>query len=76
MKTRDLRYYARQTYVRLIVGAVIVLFLIGDGLIYAIYGAGPAVMGLLCLAIGLAPVLLIILALWLMEWVVKRGNRE
>jgi hypothetical protein len=76
MKNRDLRQYARQTNVRLIAGALIVLFLIGDGLIYLIYGPGSALMGLLCLVIGLAPIGLIVLVLWLMEWVVKRGNRE
>jgi hypothetical protein len=73
---RDLRKYARQTFVRLTVGAVLVLFIVGDGLIYIIYGPGAAVTGVLCLLGGLAPVVLIFLALFLMEWVVKRANRD
>ena len=76
MNKRDLRQYARQTYVRLTAGALFILFIIGDGLIYLIYGTGPALMGLLCLGVGLAPILLIFFSLWFMEWVVKRANRE
>jgi hypothetical protein len=71
---RDLRRYARQTNTRLILGAILLLFVVGDGLIYWLYGAGPALMGLFCLAAGLAPVLLIWLTLALVEWFVKRQN--
>jgi hypothetical protein len=73
---RDLRKYARQTYVRLIAGALLVIFVVGDGLIYLFYGQGAALTGLLCLVGGLVPILLIILFLFLLEWVVKRANRE
>lgn len=72
----DLRDYARQTNVRLVVGAALILFIVGDGLIYVIYGPYAALMGLLCLLGGLAPLVLIGLVLWLMDWVVKRANRE
>jgi hypothetical protein len=70
----DLRHYARQTNFRLIVGFIVVLFLVGDGLIYVFYGQGAALMGLLCLLGGLSPVVLIILALWLIDWLAKRNN--
>ena len=76
MGDRDLRKYSRQTYTRLIVGALLVLFIVGDGLIYVFYGSGAALTGLLCLAGGLVPILLIFLFLWLIDWVVKRANRE
>ena len=76
MSVRDLRKYARQTNTRLIVGALLVLFIVGDGLIYVIYGSGAALVGLLCLGAGLVPIVLIILVLSLMDWVVKRANRE
>lgn len=72
---RDLREYARQTNVRLLVGFIILLFVIGDGLVYVIYGPGAALMGALCLAGGLAPLLLIWLALVAMDWIVKK-NRD
>ena len=74
--SRDLRKYARQTSVQLAVGAVLVLFLIGGGLIYLIYGKGAALMGLSCLLIGLAPILLIALLMLLLNWIVKLANRD
>ncbi len=74
--SRDLRRYARQTNVRLIVGALVLIFVVGDGLIYLVYGKGAAVMGLLCLFAGLTPVLLVVLILSLMDWVVKRVDEE
>lgn len=74
--SHDLRDYARQTSVRLGIGAVLLFFIVGDGLIYIIYGPGAAAMGLLCLAGALLPVGLIFLVLWLMDWVVQRANRE
>ncbi len=52
--TRDLRKYSKQTNFRLLVG-FFVLLLIGDGLIYFIYGKGAAIFGMFCLLIGLAP---------------------
>lgn len=76
MNNRDLRKYAQQTNVRLIVGAVLLLFLVGDGLIYWMYGPGSALVGLLCMLLGLAPIALIFLFFWVLDWVVKRANRE
>lgn len=74
--SRDLRHYARQTTTRLIVGGLLFLFIVGIGLIYIFYGQAAALSGLLCMGIGLLPVLLILLALALMEAVVKRANRN
>jgi hypothetical protein len=76
MNSRDLRKYARQTNIQLAAGALLVLFIVGDGLIYLIYGPGAAITGLLCLAGSLLPIMLIFAALWVMEWIVKRANRE
>lgn len=73
---RDLRSYARQTNIRLIVGGVLLLFIVGDGLIYLIYGPSAALSGLLCLGIGFVPVILIFFFFAIMDWIVKRANRE
>lgn len=73
-KDRDLRKYMRQTNTRLIVGGVLLLLLVGDGLIYLVYGPAAAVSGLLCMSIGLVPILLILLAIWLLDWIVHRAN--
>lgn len=72
---RDLRRYARQTWVRLIVGALMLIFIVGDGLIYLFYGRSAALMGALCLLLGLAPILLIWFAMLALEYIAKRANR-
>jgi hypothetical protein len=74
--SRDLRKYGRQTNVRLIAGALLLIFVVGDGLIYLIYGSGAAMMGLLCLLAGMVPVLLTILVLFLLDWIRKRADRD
>jgi len=76
MTMRDLRKYASQTHTRLIVGGLVLLFLIGDGLIYLLWGAAPALMGLICLGAGLLPILLILIIFWIMDWIVRRANQD
>jgi TM2 domain-containing membrane protein YozV len=71
---RDLRRYAQQTNTRLIVGGILVLFLVGDGLIYLIYGRQAALLGFVCLLGGLSPIALIWLSLAVLEWVTKRAD--
>ena len=74
--SRDLRKYARQTNFRLIVGALLLLFFVGDGLIFLIYGPAAGMTGLLCILGGLVPVGLIVLALLLLDWITRHANRE
>lgn len=73
---RDLRRYTRATNLRLAAGFFLLLLLVGDGLIYLLYGPGAALSGLLCIFSGLAPLALIALGLYLMEMVVKKANDE
>ena len=73
---RDLRKYAQQTDRRLIVGGLLILFVVGDGLIYLIFGQQAALAGLICLLIGLIPLVLIWISLALISWLVRRANRE
>lgn len=68
----DLRRYARQTNWHLVVGFLLILFIVGDGLIYIFYGRWAAAMGALCLLIGLSPLLLIWLALAIMGWLKRK----
>lgn len=74
--SRDLRKYARQTNVRLFFGFLLLLVVVGLGLISVFYDAGGAFVGLLCVLAGLAPLGLIWLGLWLIEWIVKRNGGE
>ena len=74
--TRDLRQYARQTNIRLLIGFIFLLFLVGDGLIYIFFGREAALMGLICLLSTLAPVLMILVALWVIDWIAQRANKD
>lgn len=73
--SRDIRQYMKQTETRLILGFLLLVFLIGDGLIFYFYGTGAGIAGLLCLAGMMVPVFLIVLFLWIAERVVK-SNQE
>ena len=73
---RDLRKYARNTNVRLGVGAFFLLFVVGILLIYLIYGSGAAMLGFFCLLAALLPVVLILLFLFITDWIVKRAGRD
>jgi TM2 domain-containing membrane protein YozV len=72
----DLKKYDSQTVTRLIIGGILIVFIIGDGLIYFMYGSGAAGMGLLCLGAAMIPILIIMLVIWLMDWIVKRANKN
>mgnify|MGYP005839133423 CR=1 FL=1 len=74
--TRDLRKYARQTNVRLLAGFIVLLFLVGDGLVYIFYGRGAALLGLFCIFLGVAPMLLIGLTLWMIDLIVHRLDKS
>jgi len=74
--SRDLRKYMRDTNVRLVAGAILMLFIVGVGLIWLIYGFGAAVTGFLCILAAFIPIGLIFLALFGMDWIVKRANRD
>ncbi len=70
----DLRKYARQTNFRLIAGGLLLLFVVGLGLIYWTYGAGAAVVGLLCMLGGLLPIVLVVLIFWVMDQIIKHAD--
>lgn len=71
---RDLREYAKQTGVRLVLGAFILLLVVGVGLIWLIYGEQAAGMGLTCLFAALMPVILILAVFLGIEWILKNAR--
>ena len=73
---RDLRKYASQTTFRLIVIGLILFFAVGSGLIYVFYGPSAAIGGLLCMGVGLVPIILIWLFFVIADWIVKRANED
>ena len=72
--SRDLRQYTKQTETRLIFGFLLLVFLVGDGLIFYFYGPGAGLMGLVCLGGMMVPVLLVVFFLWIAEKVVKSNQ--
>ncbi len=64
---RDLRAYARQTRTRLIIGALALFLIVGEGLIYLIYGPQAAATGLICMGAGMLPVILVIVILQVLD---------
>jgi membrane protein implicated in regulation of membrane protease activity len=72
--SRDLRDFTRQTQTRLVVGFLLLVFLLGDGLIFIFYGRGAGLLGLACLLGALVLAGLIVLVLAIMDRAVK--NRE
>ncbi len=71
---KDLREYAKQTNIRLVFGAFILLFVVGVALIWVIYGEGAAGMGFICLLAALFPVILILGIFLAIEWILKRAR--
>lgn len=74
--SRDLRKYMRDTNTRIVIGAILLLFIVGLGLIWLIYGFGAAVTGFLCILAAFIPIGLIFLVLFGMDWIVKRANPD
>ncbi len=72
--SHDLRKYARQTNSRLIIGFIVLLLVVGVGLILIFYGKSAALMGLFCILAALVPVLMIILAFWIIDRVLRANK--
>lgn len=72
--SKDLRRYARRTTLLLVVGFILILFVVGDGLIYLLYGRGPALMGLVCLLSGLIPAAGLLLFFAIAEKIVRKNR--
>ena len=74
--SRDLRKYQRQTTIRLVIAALILLFLVGGGLIYFIYGQSQALTAVLCMGALMLPVVLVWLIFKGMDWLVRRSKDD
>ncbi len=74
--TQDLRRYSRQTTVRSLIFFVIILFVVGDGLIYLFYGKLNAIYGALCMTGGLGLIGLVFLLISILGWIAKGSIDE
>ena len=73
---RNLRKYAQQTNLRLFIGGVLILFIVGLGLIFIFYGTGGLLSGFICLLAGLSPIVLIAIFLWGIDLFLKRVDPD
>lgn len=69
--SKDLREYAKSTQTRLIAGFLLLAFILGDGLIFLLYGKGAGLAGLICLMGAMLPILLIVFFLWIADRIVE-----
>ena len=73
---RDLRRYAGTTQSRLVLGVILLIFLVGDGLVFVLFGVEAGQYALLCTALGLLPLIVIFALLWFLGWIAGRGRNE
>jgi hypothetical protein len=72
--SKDLREYAKSTQTRLIAGFLLLVFIVGDGLIFLLYGKGAGLAGLICLLGVMLPILLIVFFLWIADRFIENRN--
>lgn len=73
---QDLRKYASTTNKRLVIGAIVLILVVGVGLIAWLYGKGAAATGLLCILGGLGLVGLVALFFYLIGVFLKKSNKD
>ena len=72
--SNDLRNYSKQTSFRLVLWFLVILFVVGLGLIWAIYGVNSALLGFFCLIGFSLPIGLIAIFLFGLEKIVKKKD--
>lgn len=76
MPDDDLHKYAAKTNRNLIIGAFVLLFVVGLGLIAFFYGWNAALLGGLCILGGMIPVGLVAILMFGLDRVVKGIKKE
>jgi fatty acid desaturase len=71
-----LRKFAAQTRRRLLFAGLVLILLIGSVLIALTYGTPAAGCAIASFIIALIPVGAIVLFLWFLQWIVRRGEND
>jgi hypothetical protein len=72
----DPQKHFKQTQLQFVIGFVVILIIVGFGLIFYFYGSSAAVMGIICVATGVLPVIVIYMILKGIENYVNKINNE
>ena len=73
---RDLRAYSRGTFLRLGIGGLLLILVVGNLLVWWIYGPEAVRLSISCMMVALIPGILIVLFLTLTGWIVKRERDD
>lgn len=73
---RDMRAYARGTQLRLIAGGLFLALAVGTLLVRLVYGPDAGRSALICMILGLLPLVLIWALLSLVGWIARRGGGD
>lgn len=71
---RDLREFRRRLDLRLLLAFILLLFLVGDGLIWVLYGGQAAIIGALCMGAGTFLLGLLWAMMSLLEWISNKDD--
>jgi hypothetical protein len=61
---------------RLIIGGLFILLVVGDGLVWIIYGDEAALLGLLCVGTGLSPILIVLIFFWIIDRIIHHEHTQ
>ncbi len=76
MGMTNMRNYRRQGEIRAIIAFIIILFGVGDGLLWVFYGSQTALLGALCMLGGLVPIAVVFLIFSFLDWILKRRGES
>jgi threonine/homoserine/homoserine lactone efflux protein len=73
---QDLRKYSQQTIIRMVIGGILFIFIIGNLLIYIFFGQQALWTGISCMLSGLLPLGAIYLVFLALDYFLKKYNQK
>ena len=73
---QDLRKYSQQTIKRMVIWGILFIFIIGNLMIYIIYGQQAILTGITCMLSGLLPLGAIYLVFLALDYFLKKYNQR
>jgi threonine/homoserine/homoserine lactone efflux protein len=73
---RDLRKYSQQTIIRMVIWGILLIFIIGNLMIYIFFGQPAFLTGITCMLAGLLPLGAIYLVFLGLDYFLKKYNQK